>query len=720
MMSKSCKRIGVMVLFALFAVFAAAALIAAAGRTQVRAANVGKRILADYETLDGIASTEPSYPSGIMIEASGYEWINPIFDSDSVKKNWESAYYVMFYADNKLGVENPVGITLNSGGRQWTPTLGAENLMYYDDMQGNVVSSPIVDVYGGRTGIVLPAHFKGYVKLRLRGETGTNEAFVSDPKNFSHPSWDTSDIPFDSTNMWQLNYTGTNVYVDTLTVSFDDDMLQSLTVESARFGRGEPEEISVRGKRVIAEYMEGDALSSEGALSNNMLRLEAEEFYGNNFATYAAKDWSRAKYFMFYVDNQYDEAMGVGLQIVQTISKNMNSARTAYLEDSSKQVQQVSTAAVGNGYVGVKVPAGFRGYVKIPFDTEHFSGIDVELPLSTVRFYAPMSSWEDEKAVYIDSLILSFDDDAAQPFDGELLNRPRTDFTNDDTPNDFWVIPNYIEQSYQNAYFDGNRAIHPANISAKPGSVVDTGEVTYNEEVSEMTVRHTSAAAGVSMWGYDYCLRLGQEDWTDAKFVVNQVRNETDNVDKYVLMLAASNTTMSTGAVYYLVDTATNTLRTAVSSAGGEIVVPGSFDGYVVIPVYSFSAGFDWSNMTRFSFMFTATAGTLTFGKLGCAYSAKILFPETYALNVVDTSNYFVMPQPQPLPSYPDRNFNEPEAIDSSEPQTPQSAGCGSAISGTGALLAGLALTGCFVFAIRKKREKGSAEAQKSRNFDGV
>lgn len=699
MNTAAIKKISSFLLVAALALAFAAALAAAAG-TAAHAANVGKRILADYESLDGIESTEPSYPSGVMIEANAYEWINPIFQNDSVKKNWESAYYVMFYADNKLSTENPVGVTLNSGGRQWIPVIGAADLMYYDDMQGNVVPMPVIDVYGGRTGIMLPAHFKGYVKLRLRGESGTNEEFVSDPARFTHPSWDTSEIPFDSTDMWQLNYTGSNVYVDTLTVSFDDDLETSLTVETAKFGRGEVPPTSASGKKILYEFMEGDAVSTESTLSNNMLRLEAENYPGNNFSTYLAKDWSKVNYFMFYADNRCETETGIGFQIVQSVSKNVNSGRSAYLQGEDGEVVSARTQAVGNGYTGVKVPAGFCGYVKIPFDAEHFSSLDKGLPLSAVRFYAPAITEGD--AVYVDSLIVSMDDDIGQSFDGSLLNRPRTDFTGDDTPNDFWVIPNYIEQSYQNAYFDGYRAINPANTSVNPGSVTDTGEVTYNEEVSEMTVRHTAAAAGVSMWGYDYCLREGNEDWSDAEFVVNQVRNETNSPDKYILMLAATNTTMSTGAVYYLVDSAAKTVRTAISSSAGEITVPGSFSGYIVIPVYSFSAGFDWTNMTRFSFMFTSTAGTITFGKLGCAYSAKILFPEQFELNVVDTSNYFVMPDPQPLPTYPDRVFNEPAEGGGGN------GGCGSVVLTAGCSAAGCALLAAAAVCIvnRQKRNK--------------
>lgn len=652
---------------------------------EAQAANIGKRVLADYDALDGIATTEESYPSGIMIEATAYEWISPIFENDSVKKNWESAYYVMFYADNKLASPNAVGITLNSAGRQWIPKIGATDLMYYDDMGGTVMPSTIVDVHGGRTGITLPAHFRGYVKLKLRGETGTNDAFVT--ANFSHPSWDASKEAFDITNMWQLNYTGANIYVDTLTVSFDNDMMTALTPETANFGRGEAQATVASGKKIVADFMEGGVASSEGPLSNNMLALLPETYEGNPFGTYLAKDWSKVHYFLFWADNAYDKAMGAAIVLMQSRSIDVRTGRSVYLQTADGTVTEVKTVAVGGGYNGVMLPAGFRGYVKVPFDAQTFSGIDIGLPLTGIAFYAPTAKETDDALVCIDSVIVSFDDDITSAFDGILSNRPRTDFTGDESANDFWVIPNFIEQSYQNAYFDGYRAINPANTAVKPGEVVNTGKVTYNEEVSEMTVEHTAAAAGVSMWGYDYCMRLGQEDWTDAAFVVSTVKNETGTADKFVLMLAAENAIVSTGATYYLVDRIQKTVTTVACTGNGELLVPARFDGFIVIPKYSFPSGFHWNNVTRFSFMFTATAGTITFGRQGKATSAKILFPNDFALNIVDESNYFVMPEPQPLPSYPDRDFNEPQAGETYT-VTEAGKGCASSAQGTTAAAA--------------------------------
>lgn len=626
----------------------------------------GKKIIYSYDSLDGVSSSEKAYPYGKMIEASRYSYIQPVF-SDYASTDWTDAKYLLFYADNRNNTAATLGFCITSAKQSFTPKASVENVVYLDDMT-SCVTAPVKFYNNGiRNGIELPARFKGYVKVKV--DDGLKQ-FDCNIKNGV----------FNYTAVSMVEFKGSNVYVAALALSYDDDITSVLDESGALFGRSIPvEEPFYSGKIVVDEFLYEQIKSTESEYSNYMLPLSAEKYSGKNFSLSSFKDWKNVEYTMFYVHNQgkADAALAVKLNTNgKTIA--IDTGSKVYIDDLAK----IKDATVDeNGYF--QVAAGFQGYVKIPFNTRTFVTDKSEL-IDSLNVYA-----DRENDVFIDNVAIVYDDDINSLFEGLFDNRPFTDFENEGIDNDVYVMPNFYEIHKGNGYFDGVYGINENH--ATKGNI---GKVEYSKRLDSMTVTHNSKATGVTMWGQTNPYL--DTDWRDAKYVLIKIKNKLDTPDKFCVVMARTNTYVNNGAIYYLKDGKTGKTDFDLAATGGSITVPANFDGYVLIPCASFGADFNWSNMPRISFMFSSTAGKLTFGIIGKALSDKALSPD-YAFHITDESIYFEVPEQIPYPTYPERVPTEPADM-------PEKNGCGGVLAFQNAGLA-IILLSVIICAVKIKKE---------------
>ncbi len=617
-------------------VFAISAFIASGLIAKVEKANAyvdgkGKEIIYSYDKLDGVSSSESVYPYGKMIEANKYTYIQPVFNGYA-STDWTDAQYFSFYVDNRNDVEATIGFCVTSNKQSFTPKIGRTDLVYLDDME--TLQPATVKFYnnGVRNGVALPARFKGYVKVKIDVNSIIN--FDCNVKNGV----------FNYSTVSMVEFKGSNVFVTALALSYDNDITIVYNNETALMGRKIPaKEPTLSGKTVVDEFVYGNITSTESEYSNYMLALDNDTYNGNAFSLFSYRDWKNVNYAMFYLDNESETAVKLNAKInANGKIININSGAKVYLDDLSNITEKIVD---NDGFF--EVSGNFKGYVKIPFNTETFTTNKTEL-VNSLNLYASV-----ENTVFIDNVSIVYDDDISEVFDGIFDNRPYTDFEKEGIDNNVYVMPNFYEVHRGNGYFDGIYGINEAHPTKG-----DIGNVEYSVRLDSMTVTHKASASGITMWGQNN--PYFDSDWRDAKHVIIKIKNELDTIDKFCVIMARTNTYVSNGAIYYLREINTGKTNFYLSATGGYISVPENFDGYLIIPRQSFGDGVDWSNMSRISFMFSSTAGKLTFGIIGKAISDKILSSD-YNMNVIDTSIYFEVPDPIPYPTYPERTPTEPK-----------------------------------------------------------
>lgn len=670
-MTKTYKKLA-----ALFLVLslAAAAFAAAAASGLAAGGKSGKKLLYDMEagTTVKVKTTEAAYPHGKMTLVDNTKWAADYgaqaFDS---RQNWTDAKYLVFYADNQAGEAKNLGVFIKMQvadvppDTQYKPKNNLSGAVILDDTQA---ATP-VETGAGDSNIPIPAGFRGYVKISLGAD------------NFTYVWPDSTAVDWNLAHAAGVTFRADTdkMYVDTVALSYDDDMTAVLTAEEAQFGRAPYVPKYAEGKYVADGYDEDgwyaknfDTLpTTENGYPSKMwapVNGDAPLWWCDDIPDGDWRDWADAQYYMFYVDNRsgVEAELGMGLkQNGKDFRITPDGGGTAYLDNLADEADTVDKFDVNWGtvvsntiiYTGVKIPAGFRGFVKVPLTDANFApqhdddkaagvAFDKAVPVSMAHYNVYLPDGATGK-LYVDTLALSYDDDILDTVEGQrFVNRP--DFVREDGgKNEFNVVKDFYEVNRSRDYWDGAHGVSAQYDAHNRTMTVDYRGTGYND-----------------MWGADEQIPRASRDWSDAKFFAVSAENLAESVSEFVLVVSpgsvGENRTerIKNGSVYYL--QAEDGSVTSHVAPLGAVSLPVGFKGTVLIPVTAY-AGIgqaDLGQIRRFSLSFlSGKAARITFGQMGWADSNAALFE---APAIVDPTVY-ELPDSVPLnPPAPPRPSTEP------------------------------------------------------------
>ncbi len=189
--------------------------------------------------------------------------------------------------------------------------------------------------------------------------------------------------------------------------------------------------------------------------------------------------------------------------------------------------------------------------------------------------------------------------------------------------------------------------------------VADGGGVEYLEDDRYMEVDFRGRASQPVMWGVDDVqIPREERDWSEAKFLVSEVKNLLTSPAKYSIIVSTgkndANVYISEGATYYLKEPGAEAREYSFKEG---FLLPAGFEGYVAVPTSSFAAA-NFSKTIRLSYQFfNGTACKLRLGRIGYAVSERFLSAEEF--EVVDRTVYGI-PDVPPFEKAPLRPSTEP------------------------------------------------------------
>lgn len=357
--------------------------------------------------------------------------------------DWSEAKAVQIYIDNTADTNAIVeDIKFKVGDTPYK--LKREATVYFADMSENAWSQlPIVD--GGNPayfGVVIPGKTKGFLRIPLNADNFENfgeadrtavtkmELFLQMPGCLKN-------------SVLYLDDFGLVAGKDTELVSVDDyiktDDVKLNTGETykpltgfedgdkAGLAQNDPGNVEVSGeaknngeKSLMVKFVDGTA----GGFRN----------FAINTSNVKTSNWSRAKYLQFYVEN----ACPAGTDSMQLFYIQLNNGNKMLSGDATGlKLYDLATEkwsdlpVVGNSdhvlagtqtkVPTVRIPAGFKGYVRIPLTNENFTNCTLSDELSNISRIAMFSLVKGvasgSKAYFDDFGLVTYDGDKAPDYE---------------------------------------------------------------------------------------------------------------------------------------------------------------------------------------------------------------------------------------------------------------------------------------------------------------
>lgn len=221
----------------------------------------------------------------------------------------------------------------------------------------------------------------------------------------------------------------------------------------------------------------------------------------------------------------------------------------------------------------------------------------------------------------------------------------------------FYVIRDFYEVNWDRDYWD-------TGLNSIDGGA---GFVTYSELGDSMTVSYTgiyeTGDKNNIMWGVDGQIGRGYRDFSQAQFYACEVKNQSQSKTKFQLIVSCNNADSGNfypmdNAPYYLLGKNGEVSTDYVKSA--FFTLPVGFEGYVLIPVSSYSSQLIRTNILRYSIGFPrGESGCISFYHMGWIDNDACL--NGGGMRIKDESMYFELPERIILQPAPERPITEPE-----------------------------------------------------------
>ncbi len=360
----------------------------------------GKKLLYDYDvaawnsTYTVVDTTESVFPYGKMlrlgdkaaISNSATAWVTYAKDNGLTNlTDWTGVKYIMFYIENTATYDCGARLILNSldpnyeNAQQFIVMPGSTGVVYFDNLETCVSAT----VSTTTSNIVVPKGFKGYAKISVSSPDNF-KAYLSDGI-VRTPNLCLSEIQ-------QVNFRGTEpINIDTLMVSYDDDITEVLTekevlcgrtvegnneitaisnayLENSGYGGWDGESSGLSGFVSYDEYYSEMTVNAPKATTNatkNMVQKDNYLGYTNQ------SDWSSAKYFVMEFENHATTVS----QIYPTLVVNIEGTKTyfrkagmlpMFYKNADGSLTYASAKETFNKKSLIQVPASFDGFIVIP------------------------------------------------------------------------------------------------------------------------------------------------------------------------------------------------------------------------------------------------------------------------------------------------------------------------------------------------------------------
>lgn len=359
----------------------------------------GKKLLYDYDAEEWnslyatVDTTENAYPYGKMLSLNVTNQNNAYisYAKEYALNNltdWTGAKYVIFYVENTATTQQGVRIILNSldpdyaNAQQFIVNpANSAGVVYLDNFTENSAAT----VSASTNNFIIPAQFKGYVKVAVSDSSNFKALLTGDART---PSLYLGDVQ-------QINFRGSqSIRVDTTILSYDDDITSVLSEKDVLCGRsvsGENELTAIRNlysdntgyaywdgpQSMMSSYITYDEYYTKMTFNAPISKIDATKSISprEKFLEYTLQnDWSKAKYFVMEIQNHATTVSQVYPKFVAYV----DDARTVFMKEgklpmflknkSDGSITYLSARETFNGRPLIQIPAGFDGYAVVPFE----------------------------------------------------------------------------------------------------------------------------------------------------------------------------------------------------------------------------------------------------------------------------------------------------------------------------------------------------------------